>query len=571
METSVSSFMRACLDSYDALRGKCPKKENALFWDAVVISAADEQQAAAFRLQIHRKKENGLLPVVPYHIFADLPGAKMGSGGATLHILERLTELYGDHCFEMRTLVIHTGGQSKRLPSHSVLGKLFALLPLPSKSNFQMLDLKLAMYAPFLAKMGPGVFLTCSDDIETYNLPDASQARWTFEGAGFTALAHPSPVSLGLTHGVYVLPESLGASRACVTSSCLEVLQKPTEEVMRTKGAIVSLKKEDGSYEEIAFTDSAFFFDSSVMHQMLRFYEQVKPLSYEIDAYGDFLKALGLRSKDVGDINALGGCGDTKLCIQDVLRNSDLRVIVLPLSRFYHLGTTLEYVENLCSSDTFKSELGTCRFVVSRLMGSATEQNAPSRIEGVVMGSLLHPSCCIGSTVVIEHCRFETPVVARENCVMSNCRLAADIGEPVVVPSDSIIFTACITKQSASGYVTVGFGVQDDLKFESKDKESLSYFGRTIGDLVRSGTVGLNSVFEESHSDACSLWEAKLFAVKPTMSEAFLSTLHFVRCVIGGNSSNQSSQDTDLKVSMRDIITWKDIPRISSHQDSIFD
>ncbi|KAG0419989.1 hypothetical protein HPB47_003747, partial [Ixodes persulcatus] len=259
METSVCSFMRACLDSYDALRGKCPKKENAVFWDAVVISAADEQQAAAFRLQIQRKKERGLLPLVPYHVVSDLPGAKMGSGGATLHVLERLAELYGDRSFAMRTLLIHTGGQSKRLPSHSVLGKLFALLPLSADTEFQMLDLKLAM-----------------------------AVLW------------------------------------------------------------------DGSCEEIAFTDSAFFFDSSVMCRMLRFYEKVKPLSYEIDAYGDFLKALGTKARDVGNVDAPDGCGDTKPSIQDELRSSDLRVIVLPSSRFYHLGTTLEYIENLCTSKTFE-------------------------------------------------------------------------------------------------------------------------------------------------------------------------------------------------------------------------
>lgn len=95
--------------------------------------------------------------------------------------MERLAELYGDRSFAMRILLIHTGGQSKRLPSHSVLGKLFALLPLPADTEFQMLDLKLAMYTPFLARMAPGVFLTCSDDIETYALP-GEDPNGTFEG-----------------------------------------------------------------------------------------------------------------------------------------------------------------------------------------------------------------------------------------------------------------------------------------------------------------------------------------------------------------------------------------------------
>uniref|UniRef100_A0A6B0VDN4 Putative fucose-1-phosphate guanyltransferase n=1 Tax=Ixodes ricinus TaxID=34613 RepID=A0A6B0VDN4_IXORI len=570
METSVCSFMRACLHSYDALRGKCPKKENAVFWDAVVISAADEQQAAAFRLQIQRKSEQGLLPLVPYHVFADLPGAKMGSGGATLHILERLAELYGAQSFAMRTLLIHTGGQSKRLPSHSVLGKLFALLPLSADTEFQMLDLKLAMYAPFLARMAPGVFLTCSDDIETYALPTASEGRWTFEGTGFTALAHPSPMSLGLTHGVYVLPENPAASSTCVTTSCLEVLQKPTEELMRKKGAIVTLTKEDGSCEEIAFTDSAFFFDSSVICRMLRFYEKAKPLSYEIDAYGDFLKALGTKTRDAGNVDTPDACGDTKPSIQDALRSSDLRVIVLPSSRFYHLGTTLEYIENLCTSKTFERELGTSRFLSSRLVGPTVEQNAPSRIEGVVMGSSLHSGCIIGPTVVIEHCRFETPVSVRKNCIVSNCRLAGDNKVQVDVPNDCIIFTACVTKSDASGYVTVAFGVRDDLKLVSKKRESLSYFGQKIGELARSSTLDLSLVFQEG-SNASSLWEARLFAVKPTMSEAFLSTLHFVRRVLAGNRGDQSCQVAHVKVSMRDIVMWKDIPRIISHQDSIFD
>ena len=34
----------------------------------------------------------------------------------------------------------------------------------------QMLDLKLALYLPFLEIMQPGVFITASDDIEVFNI-----------------------------------------------------------------------------------------------------------------------------------------------------------------------------------------------------------------------------------------------------------------------------------------------------------------------------------------------------------------------------------------------------------------
>lgn len=33
---------------------------------------------------------------------------------------------------------------------------------------YQMLDMKLAMYIPFIRKMQPGVFVTCADDIEVF-------------------------------------------------------------------------------------------------------------------------------------------------------------------------------------------------------------------------------------------------------------------------------------------------------------------------------------------------------------------------------------------------------------------
>lgn len=55
-----------------------------------------------------------------------------GSGGATMHILNELNKQWGSQKLaSKKILLVHTGGQSRRLPQHSVLGKLFARLPLP--------------------------------------------------------------------------------------------------------------------------------------------------------------------------------------------------------------------------------------------------------------------------------------------------------------------------------------------------------------------------------------------------------------------------------------------------------
>ena len=70
-----------------------------------------------------------------------------------------------------------------------------------------MLELKLAMYIEFPQRMKPGMFVSSADCIELYDL----SGDWSFENTGFTALAHPSPIEIGTTHGVYVLDKNIAA------------------------------------------------------------------------------------------------------------------------------------------------------------------------------------------------------------------------------------------------------------------------------------------------------------------------------------------------------------------------
>nr|XP_037277246.1 LOW QUALITY PROTEIN: fucose-1-phosphate guanylyltransferase-like [Rhipicephalus microplus] len=567
MELTVPAFMKRCIDSYEALRGKVPSEVEILFWDAVVISAADEDQASAFREQIAQRKERNLIPLVPYHVFSDPPGPKVGSGGATLHILEHLRNMYGKELHRMRILLIHTGGQSKRLPSHSALGKLFALLPIDSAAEFQMFDLKMAMYSPFLAKMKAGVFLTCSDDIETYTLPllenSSRSGQWSFDGSGFTALAHPSPVSLGLTHGVYVLPKGSSSATTCVTTECLEVLQKPTEKLMRDKGAV--FEKGGDSKEEFAYTDSAFFFDCSVVDKLIKLYTQVKPVTQEIDAYRDFLQLLGINSKSCVSQAGGGGAGD-QLNVQQILQDCKLHVVVLPLSRFYHLGTMQEYIDNLCFSETFAEELQTCRFVHSKLIH--LEACKATNISGVVMRSLIHSRSTVPHSTVVECCRFEIPVKLGDMCILSNSRVENLAGRVVEVPGKAIIFTVSVKSDTCKGYVTLAFGIDDDLKTAARDARELSYFGKRLGQLEDCKLVICDSLFKTS-SAASTLWEAKLFSVKPTMTEAFLSTVGLVQAVLQ-NVPQVNEEKSIVKMSMDDVLRCKDIGELLRHQNTIF-
>ena len=65
-----------------------------------------------------------------------------------------------------------------------------------------MLEAKLAMFIDFPKRMNAGIFVASSDCFELYNLHGD---EWTFVRPGVTALAHSSPIDVGLTHGVFVL------------------------------------------------------------------------------------------------------------------------------------------------------------------------------------------------------------------------------------------------------------------------------------------------------------------------------------------------------------------------------
>ena len=66
---------------------------------------------------------------------------------------------------------------------------------------YQMLELQLVMFIEFPQRMHPGIFVAASDAFEFFN----SEGNWSFTKPGFTALAHPSTIEIGTTHGVFVL------------------------------------------------------------------------------------------------------------------------------------------------------------------------------------------------------------------------------------------------------------------------------------------------------------------------------------------------------------------------------
>jgi fucokinase len=120
------------------------KSANSKAYDICVITAANEYQAQGYREQIKSRIDNGQLPQkTEFIVISDPQGKRIGSGGSTIFVLYRLFEYFcglenskynsvRDLLSEKRILILHSGGDSKRLPAYSTVGKAFIPLPINS-------------------------------------------------------------------------------------------------------------------------------------------------------------------------------------------------------------------------------------------------------------------------------------------------------------------------------------------------------------------------------------------------------------------------------------------------------
>ena len=65
----------------------------AAWWTAVVVTASSARQAERYRAEIERRRAGGKIPErARYLVVPDPGGARIGSGGATLHALRELAK-----------------------------------------------------------------------------------------------------------------------------------------------------------------------------------------------------------------------------------------------------------------------------------------------------------------------------------------------------------------------------------------------------------------------------------------------------------------------------------------------
>ena len=126
-------------------------------------------------------------------------------------------------------------------------------------------------------------------------------------------------------------------------------------DIMRKHG-IVFLCDE----QEYVYTDSVFFVDWRTAKNLYDFSQDIQPIDCEIDAYGDFLQALGPEASADYTENVANVTKETSSLISkrkkifEFLKGTQLNVLLLNESKFYHLGTTMECIHHFCDDKVFR-------------------------------------------------------------------------------------------------------------------------------------------------------------------------------------------------------------------------
>lgn len=482
----LSQAYRDCWDDYN----RSLKLKKFPRWDYVILTASNEQQAEGFRKQLEERKI--FLPKhTKFVAIPDRDGQRVGSGGATLEVLKYLRSQ--EESFEkLRVLVIHSGGDSKRVPQYSALGKLFSPVPhkLPNGRNSTLFDEFMICMSSVPSRIREGMVLLSGDVLLLFN-----PLQIDYNNVGAAAISFKEHVETGKNHGVYLNGEN-GNVKCC--------LQKKSVEVLRSVGAV-----NDSNCVDI--DTGALIFSTEMMESLYSLIAAPEDYDRHVNArtrlslYADFLYPLAedstledfYKEKPEGEF-----CPELTAArerVWNVLRPYRMKLLRLAPAKFIHFGTTREILGLMNGGVDEYKDLGWSRIVGSSIKGDTAGYN-----------SVLSSRSTIG-----EGCYLEVSYVHRNSKIGDHCVLSYIEVSDREIPDNVVLHGL---KQRDGSFVVRIFGTGDNPK-ENK------LFGRDLDELEQKLGVRL---WENS---AHSLWEANLYAEADNIQDGVDAALNLYRIV----------------------------------------
>lgn len=479
------------------------KRDNFLHWDYVIITASNEQQAIGFSKQINERWESGFLPrQTHYAVIPDLNGERIGSGGATLNVLRYIADREGASGFlKKRILVIHSGGDSKRVPQYSALGKLFSPVPrkLPNGRSSTLFDELMIGMSGMPGRIREGMIVLSGDVLLLFN-----PLQIDFSGKGAAAISFKENVETGKNHGIFLLGEN---------GNVAEFLHKQPVEELKRKGAV----SDDGFVD---IDTGAIIFAPEILSSLYGLisengvfnnnkFKNLVNSKVRLSLYGDFLYALANNStlenyyleKPEGEY-----CEEltkARTEVWNALCNYRMKLLRLSPAKFVHFGTTHEIMNLMKGEINEYAHLGWKKYINSSIYSS----------DVAAYNSILSARAVCGKNSFLEVSYVHSSATVGENVLLSH----VDIHDETI--PDNVVLHGL--KQKDGKFVARIYGIEDNPK--NTLESGCSFLGTTLSEFMERNSISSDELW---NSDEHSLWLAHLYPVCNNIREAVSAALN---------------------------------------------
>ena len=485
-------FLRqSYLDSWEDYE-RSLKKKSFIKWDYIILTASNEAQATAYRNQIENRLEKGLLPEeTTYAVLPDPEGKRVGSGGATFQVMRYIAdqEPERENPFKnRRILVIHSGGDSKRVPQYSAIGKLFSPVPreLPDGRSSTLFDEFIIGMSGVPSRIQEGMLVLSGDVLLLFN---PLQIDAQFDGAA--AISIKEPVATGKNHGVF-----LNDGHDYV--KCF--LHKQTEERLREMGAVNKAGNVD-------LDTGAVLFGSALLQALFRListggkvdekkFRQFCNEEARISFYGDFLYPLANDStledfyKEAAEGQLNEALHECRTQIWNAIHHFSMKLLCLSPAEFIHFGTTRE-LRSLVTKDVQDYE-----FLDWKMQVNSAVQKEGFAAHNAYVGSRAK----IGKEAYLENCYILGNSEVGDGTVLSHVRIMdRKIPEQIVMHGIEL---------TGGKKVIRIYGVPDNPK--GKYPGEVSFLGTTLNQFVAQNKVTKEELWK---GEETYLWFADLYPV----------------------------------------------------------
>jgi fucokinase / fucose-1-phosphate guanylyltransferase len=483
---------------------------SARSWDYLIVTASNAAQAKAYESQLAVRRELGLLSGVREAIVvADPAGRRVGSGGSTLCCLldvlsRRLsgkTRAAGPRDWEqilrqLRILIIHAGGDSRRLPAYGPCGKIF--IPVPGESDsavcLSLFDRQLPVYLSLPEpKPNEGQIVIASGDVLLRFEP--SDVRFT--RAGITGLACHAQPEQASRHGVFCQGQD---------DKVRIYLQKPSIAEQKHRGAV-------NAYDQSCLDIGVMHFDASTAARLLHLF------GVRSDAKGRLTLA-GRRGKAVMERGldfyreiccAMGSQADLETYVRSA-RGSGSKWSDAMLGELFKTLSTVPFNVQLLNHCDFL-DFGSSRAILSSGTRLLQEDRGISLLQTYldINNEVTGKGTVQGTAGWVEGCRIGSPLTLGGN----NIVVGADIDEPVTLEAGACLDV--IEGRDHDGdpvWFVRCYGIDD--AFKEVAGRGAVFCGKDILAWLKDMDTGPDEIWDAAVAPHDrTLWDARLFpAVK---------------------------------------------------------